>query len=113
MVCKLPGKIVSVILVSVTGTGDSTNCYFTYNGTKHTAAGDFAVQAGDEIAFTVGRDADVDPAAIKINGSTVAVVTSTGTKTYKWTVPEGTRSISIALSYRSSTLCGNITVTTA
>lgn len=101
--------------VSITGTGNSTYCYATINGTKrYGAVSNLTVQPGDTIVFGVyGRSATYK-GTVTIDGETELTVTNQTTQTYSWTVPDGVSQITIAMSYTStsSQRRGTITVTT-
>ena len=99
------------IVVTITGTGYSTRCYATINGTKQYSAGTHEVDAGDTITFGVcgGKSFGY----VKIDGTQVLRVTEDTTKTYDWTVPSGVSTIEIAMSYSFTGREGEITVTTA
>lgn len=101
------------ISVTITGTGSSSTCYARINGTQHTeAASGIEVEPGDEITFTVADSQLGQNGSVIINGETV-FTTSSSTKTYVWTVPEGIAFIRIALADRGLTTGATITVTTA
>ena len=100
---------------TITGSGSSTYCHATINGTKYySAKSDIPVWAGDTITFGVRGRSATYYGEVVIDGSQVLVVTSTTTSIYEWTVPSGITSISIAMSYTSTTnqRNGRITVTT-
>jgi hypothetical protein len=101
------------VAVTITGTGNSSNCYVTIGGTKYSAAANTTVNAGDTITFLVkGRNSSY-AGKVTIDGATVLSVTSNTTSTYNWVVPDGLQSVSIFLSYSSSFyVYGTITVTT-
>lgn len=104
------------VAVTITGTGDSSNCYATINGTKYTsAASGIEVVAGDVITFAVYGYSNTMKGIITIDGTQVVSVTRRKTETYDWTVPEGIETISISLSYINlgTARRGQITVTTA
>lgn len=106
----------SSIAVTITGSGNSSYCYATINGTKYTAAAtDIEVQKGDAITFGVYGRSTTYKGTVTIDGTVVLSVTSMSTKTYEWTVPGGVKAISITMSYTStsSRRCGTITVTTS
>lgn len=101
------------VAVTITGTGNSSNCYVTIGGTKYSAAANTTVNAGDTITFLVkGRNSSY-AGKVTIDGAEVLNVTSNTTSTYNWVVPDGLQSVSIFLSYSSSFyVYGTITVTT-
>lgn len=104
------------VLVTITGSGNSSYCYATINGTTYTAAAtDIEVQKGDAITFGVYGRSITYKGKVTIDGTAVLSVTSMETKTYEWTVPGGVKAISITMSYTSTInrRCGTITVTTS
>ena len=100
------------IAVTITGAGDSTNCYATINGTKRYSAGTHEVNAGDTITFCVRGRSSSNPGTVTIDGTEVLRVTSNSTRTYDWIVPNGISTVEIAMVYESRSK-GTITVTTA
>ena len=88
------------IAVTITGTGDSSRCYATINGTKQYSAGTHEVYAGDTITFGV-YGAGKSPGTITIDGTKVLNVTDGSVKTYDWTVPSGISIIKIIMEYNS------------
>ena len=105
------------IAVTITGTGDSRKCYAIINGTTQYTAGTHEVYAGDTITFGVVGRAFPNYGSVIINKTEVLRVTSSSTKTYDWTVPDGIQTIAIDM-YKSSAPTGDvlyseITVTTA
>lgn len=104
-----------VITLTITGSGDSTYCYVTIDGSKRYGAGTFEVNAGDTLTFGVYGRSTSYVGSVTIDGSTALSVTDRTTKTYDWTVPSGVSTISISMSYTSSstTRRGVITVTTS
>ena len=103
------------ITVTITGSGNSSNCYAIINGTKQYSAGTHEVYTGDTITFGVHGYPSTFYGEVNIDGTRVLKVTTQSTKTYEWTVPSGTISITIAMSYtiEGQTRYGRITVTTA
>lgn len=105
------------IAVTISGTGDATNCCVQHNNTTYYTSGDtFAVQPGDTIILTVsGRTSIESWGYIYINNTTVASTNGTqGTLSYTWTVPSGITGISISINYHSGkAYYGSITVTTS
>ena len=100
------------VAVTITGTGNSTYCYATINGTKYSAAAsNITVTTGDVITFGVYGTFD-SYGSVMIDGNNVLYNVDSTTKTYNWTVPDSVKTISIKFSYRSSKRSGNITVTT-
>lgn len=102
--------------VTITGTGNATYCYATINGTKYNSAtSNIEVMPGDVITFGVNGRSSTYYGRITIDGTQALNVTNNTTQTYNWTVPDGVRTISIAMEYNSSTYqrYGRITVTTS
>ena len=97
--------------VTITGTGDSSRCYATINGTKQYSAGTHKVYAGDTITFGVYGTRKA-PGTIAINKTEVLSAINQRTETYDWTVPSGISTIEIAMAY-SGKGSSSITVTTA
>jgi hypothetical protein len=105
-----------VALVSITGTGNSTYCYVTINGTKYSSAtNNLEVFAGDTITFGVYGYSSTYYGEVSIDGIQTLKVTNKTTTTYNWTVPKGVSTISIVFSYTStsSRRNGRITITTS
>ena len=102
------------IVVTITGTGHSTRCYATINGTNQYQAGTHEVNAGDTITFGVyGESTGIYSGSVTIDGTKVLGVVNSKTGTYDWTVPSGISTIEIAMKYSTSYRKGTITVTTA
>ena len=102
------------ITVTITGTGDSSYCYATINGTKQYSAGTHEVNAGDTITFGVyGTSISSAYGSLTIDGTEVLHVTDKTTQTYEWTVPRGISTIEIAMEINVFLSYGTITVTTA
>ena len=112
---KLPE--VPEVQVSITGTGDSENCFVRWNNTDYYEPASFTVNAGDKMYFFIhgGEYAgDSGIATVKINNQVVFSNFATSTKSYAWTVPSDITKISIVLGYTiSSSLADNITVKTS
>lgn len=103
---------VITIAVTITGLGNSRNCYAIINGTKQYEAGTHEINTGDTITFGVtGKRNSIG--YVTIDGTQVLSVKSDSTKTYDWTVPNGISTVEIAMEYNSSSKSGTITVTTA
>ena len=102
------------VVVTITGSGNSRRCYVTINGTKQYKAGTYDVNAGDTITFGVYGYSKTYYGEVKIEGTQVLKVTEETTKTYEWTVPSGIRTVTIAMTYTStsSRRNGKIAVTT-
>lgn len=106
------------VQVTITGTGDSKDCFVRWNNTDYYEPASFTVNAGDTMYFFIHGGAyagDSGIATVKINDQVVFSNTSaTSTKSYAWTVPSDITKISIFLGYTVSTsLSDNITVTTS
>ena len=103
----------AVIPVEITGSGNSTYCYVTINGTTYTAAASgIEVLPGDDIVFAVRGSANSN-GSITIDGDKVASSSGATATTFTWVVPENCTSIGIALKYNSfGNRYGTITVTT-
>ena len=99
------------IAVTITGSGNSGNCYATINGTKQYSAGTHEVNAGDTITFGVAGSIN-ELGWVEIDGTEVLLATDFAVKTYDWTVPSGISTIEIAMTYQTWSF-GRITVTTA
>lgn len=94
--------------VNITGTGSSTYCYVTINGTKYTSAKTLTVPEGTKISCTVsvavgGYDGN---AYVTLNGT--KVLSQKGT--YQYTV---TSNCTIQLNYNGTLTIGNIAITTS
>lgn len=110
-----PEPVVTPAIVTITGTGNSTYCYATVNGTKYSApASNISVMPGDTITFGVYGYSSTYYGRVTIDGTQALNVTDRTTKTYNWTVPDGVKTISIAFTYTStsSRRNGRIVVTT-
>lgn len=70
--------------VKITGTGSSTYCYVTINGTKYTSAATLTVEEGTVV--TCGVRAYKSTAEIYVNGQVVKSSTSNTTITYEHTL---------------------------
>lgn len=108
---SLPEKV-TVIPVTITGTGDSTYCYVTINDTTYTeAASGIEVVPNDVIRlYALASNPLKGTAKITIDG----VLRSGSSMLIDWTVPEGCLQINIELDYGiSSTYGAYITVTTS
>lgn len=104
------------VSVTITGTGNSSYCYATINGTKYSAAATgIEVKPGDTITFGIYGYSSTYYGEVTIDGTQVKKVTEKATETYEWTVPSGKTSITMAMSYTSTSTRrnGKITVTTA
>lgn len=103
----------TTIAVTITGTGDASNCYATINGTKQYREGTHEVYAGDTIIFGVLGNGYPNYGSVTIDGTEVLIVSAQSTQTYDWTVPSGVSTIEIAMKYEKRKRLGRITVTTA
>lgn len=93
------------VSVTITGTGNSSNCYATINGTTYSAeASGIEVLAGDVITFGVKGAGGVGgvKSTITIDGETVVSTSAPTLSTYDYTVPEGISTISIVFSNSSA-----------
>ena len=109
-----PEPVVTPASVTITGTGNSRNCYATINGTKYSAeANNIEVMSGDTITFGVYGYSSKYYGEVVIDGTQTLKVTDKTTKTYNWTVPDGVKTISIGFTYTSIRQNGRITATTA
>lgn len=104
------------VTAAITGSGNSSNCYVTINGTNYISdASNIEVHTGDQIVFGVYGHSSTYYGNVTINGTTVLTASSRVTETYTYTVPKGIRQILITLSYTSTSKRrnGRITVTTS
>lgn len=101
------------IPVTITGSGRASYSSAIINGKTYTAAtSGIEVRPGDVITFEVWGSSTSAKGYVWVDGWEV-YVTINGDKTYDWTVPEGCKSIKIALFYVStSPKYGTVTVTT-
>lgn len=99
--------------VTITGTGDASNCYTTIAGTKYSkAASGIEVLAGESIKFHAYSYTGTYSAKIVIDGVTVKSSDAVNKSIeYTWTVPEKCRSISIALKMNNPGASGYYTIT--
>lgn len=105
------------VQVTITGTGDSEDCFVRWNNTDYYEPASFTVNARDTMEFVICGGAyagDSGTATVKINNQVVFSNPATSSKRYAWTVPSDITKISIFLGYTISTsLADNITVTTS
>lgn len=106
------------VQVTITGTGDSEDCFVRWNNTDYYEPASFTVNAGDTMEFVIhggSNDGDSGIATVKINNQVVfSSTSSTSSERYAWTVPSDITKISIVLSYTiNAYLADNITVTTS
>ena len=105
------------VQVTITGTGDSKDCFVRWNNTDYYEQASFTVNAGDTMYFFIHGGAyagDSGIATVKINNQVVFSNPATSTKSYAWTVPSDITKISIVLGYTIDTsLADNITVKTS
>lgn len=106
---------VTTTSVTITGTGNEKYCYATVKDTKYSAAAsNIEITPGDTITFGVYGRSSTYYGEVTIDGTQVLNVTDRTTQTYNWTVPDGVKNISIAMTY-TRTLTrrnGRIVVTT-
>lgn len=106
---------VTTTSVTITGTGNANYCYATVKDTKYSAAAsNIEVMPGDTITFGVYGRSSTYYGEVTIDGTQVVKVIDRTTQTYNWTVPDGVKTISIAMTYNSQTTSrnGRIVVTT-
>lgn len=109
-------NIAKPVAVTISGSGNSSYCYATINGTKYPgAASGITVMTGDLITFGVYGLSSTYYGAVTIDGTMMVKATQKNTTTFNWVVPYGVKTITIALSYTStiSRRNGRITVTTS
>lgn len=102
------------IPVTVTGKGNTSYCYATIGSETVTAGGTYTAKSGSVITFGV-YGSSKQSGMVKIDGTRVLIASSNATETYDWAVPGGISSITIAMTYTSSSTRrnGQIVVTTA
>ena len=101
-------------IINITGTGNTSYCYVTINGTKYSkSTSNIEVHPGDQIIFNVYGSPRY-PGEVAINNTTVLTASSSTVKTHTYIIPRGIKQISITLSYTSTSnkRHGIITVTT-
>ena len=103
----------SPIAVTITGTGDTTYCNATINGTKYYGAGSCEVMPGDKITFGVYGRSTSYTGKVTIDGTDVLSVTNQTTQTYEWTVPDGISAIAITMTYTALSWHRNGKITVA
>lgn len=110
----LKANFISVATVTTSGTGNSSYCYATINGSKITSAGTYNVDGGSTITFGVYGYSSSYYGEVKIDGTQLLKVTDKTTQTYTWTVPNTIKSATVSFSYTSTSTRrnGKITVTT-
>jgi len=98
--------------ITISGTGNSSYCYVSIDGSKKTASGSYTVDKGDTIIFGVYGRSSTYYGEVKIDDTQVLKVTNQTTKTYNYIV---NNNLTISLSYTSSssTRRGRITVITS
>jgi hypothetical protein len=101
------------IPVTITGSGKASYSSAIINGKTYTSAtSGIEVLPGDVITFEIWGSSTSAKGYVRVDGTQV-YVTLNGDQTYDWTVPEGCKSIKIALFYVStSPKYGTVTVTT-
>ncbi|MBR5948220.1 MAG: hypothetical protein IKZ82_06175 [Clostridia bacterium] len=108
-----PEEATGGIAVTISNTGDATNCCVQHGGNTYYTDGDtFSVLPGDTIIFTIyGRSSN--NGYVMIDNTTV-LSTNSGKETYSWTVPSGIAQASISLFYSGGkAYYSRITVTTS
>lgn len=104
------------IPVTITGKGTTSQgaqrCGVGIGGTGYySSASGIEVSPGDIIRLTIWRTSgSTKTATITINGSQVQKLSSSGSRYYEWTVPDGISGITIKLAISGD--AGQITVTT-
>ena len=102
-------------IINITGTGNTSYCYVTINGTKYSkSTSNIEVHPGDHIIFSVYGYSSRYPGEVTINNTTVLTASSKTVETYTYNIPRGIKHISITLSYTSTSnrRHGKITVIT-
>lgn len=105
------------VTVKITGTGSSSSCYVTLNGTKYTAAAsNLSAMTGDTITFGISRGSSSggypsssSSGTIKLNGTTIFTASagdappssSQTASTLNWVIPKGTQTVTIKLTVGS------------
>lgn len=104
-----PQKMVDI---TVTGSGNSSDCYIEISGAKIINAGEYTVKAGDVVIFGVYGSSKYK-GTVTIDGTTV--LTATSSAVYNWDVPTDINAAAVSLSYTSiaSRRHGVIAVTTS
>ena len=97
-------KFASDVVVTITGTGNSTNAYVTINGTKYTSAETVKVTAGTEIYCYARYIPSTGNGGVYLNGTQL--------KTSAYTFDAGS-DVSIALKYNSISYYGTAKITTS
>ena len=104
---------ITIVPVTITGTGNASYCYAMVGGAQYTAAATgIEVVAGDVITFGVYAYSSLFPGSVTVDGTKVLSATSKGTTTYEWTIPDGISAIAISLAVGQRN-AGTITVNTA
>ena len=106
---------VTTTRVTITGTGNTNYCYATVKDTRYSAAANnIEVKPGATSTSGVYGRSSTYYGEVTIDGTQVVKVIDRTTQTYNWTVPDGVRTISIAMTYMStlSRRNGRIAVTT-
>ena len=106
------GSLSRTVAVTITGSGNSSYCYATINGTNLYEAGTHEVKAGNAITFCVFGTNYVHVGTVTIDGTQVLDTGGYGTQTYNWTVPNGISTVEIAMEY-VELANSTITVTTS
>ena len=105
---KNGGEIVSPYkTVTITGSGSSSWCYVTINGTKYTSAASVKVESGATVQITVGGDV-AKYCYVSLDGTNVL----SGSGTYTYTVTEDC-SMKLAMTvHETYYTCGSVEITT-
>lgn len=105
------------VFVIVKGSGNSSRCYATINGTKYNGATiTEKVHSGDTMSFSVYGTDSSSAGRVIIDGTQVLLNRNPTTQTYTWTVPDGINLITIEMEYVNESTTeryGRIEVTTS
>lgn len=99
------------VTLNLTGSGNTSYCYVTINGTKRYSAGSYQVTSGDVVTFGVYGYSATYYGNVTIDD--VEVLHSTGRTTleYQWTVPNDKAARTIQLVYTSTSTRRNGRIT--
>lgn len=100
------------VTITVSGSGNTKNCYATIDGTKYIGTGGKTVRSSDTITFGLRAASAFNKGTVTVDGTEVFSTTSTTAVTYSWDVPYGIKAVAIRLQY-SSSYQATITVTTS
>ena len=110
-------QVDNAIFVIITGSGNSSRCYATINGTTcYSSSLTEEVHSGDTMSFSVYGTDSSSAGRVIIDGTQVLINKNPNTQTYTWTVPDGISLITIEMTYvnnSSTDRYGRIEVTTA